>query len=115
MMFTILFDLDDTLRTNRTDQFLSAYLSSTKYTPSYPTDPVIMVGNDPENDIIPASQVGILPFFYHEDDQSVPSEAAAHGNFDDLEEWFENLPAFNQGFPGQSPISMQFSAQHLLY
>ncbi|MEN6408275.1 MAG: HAD family hydrolase, partial [Anaerolineaceae bacterium] len=57
----------------------------------YPTDPVIMVGNDPKNDIIPSSQVGILPFFLHKDDLPVPPEAIAHGDFDDLEDWLENL------------------------
>lgn len=57
----------------------------------YPTDPVIMVGNDPRNDIIPSSQVGILPFLLHKDDIPVPTEAVAHGDFDDLEDWLENL------------------------
>jgi FMN phosphatase YigB (HAD superfamily) len=56
----------------------------------WPDEPVLMAGNDPDNDITPAAQAGFATFWLNGDkfqDTSDASRTSLSGNLADLEEW----------------------------
>jgi FMN phosphatase YigB (HAD superfamily) len=56
----------------------------------WPSGPVVMVGNDPDNDITPARQIGLFTYLINEGERS---GGAAHGtgSFADVLPWIDQL------------------------
>ena len=57
----------------------------------WPEGPVLMVGNDPERDLIPAHQLGLKTFFVDGDSASGPGFEAGRGKLADLRPWLESI------------------------
>jgi FMN phosphatase YigB (HAD superfamily) len=62
----------------------------------WPEGPVIMVGNDPEADIIPARKLGLPAYYTPEPDSPFPPlnpDIAPSGRLSDLFDWIDSQPA----------------------
>ena len=57
----------------------------------WPEGPVLMVGNDPERDLIPAQRLGLKTFFVDGDSSSSPGFEAGRGKLADLRPWLESI------------------------
>jgi FMN phosphatase YigB (HAD superfamily) len=55
----------------------------------WPEGPVVMVGNDPEMDLLPARKAG-LPVFWVQEEQGNGLAEVAQGSFADLRSWLES-------------------------
>lgn len=56
----------------------------------WPEGPVLMVGNDAERDLIPASRLGLKTYFIDGDPASSPGLEAGRGKLADLRPWLES-------------------------
>jgi FMN phosphatase YigB (HAD superfamily) len=73
----------------------------------WPDEPVVMVGNEWEMDILPAEQLGIPTFFIREtplDYSSAINPLSSSGPIRDLLDWINNLQIDNQTFDGNNPF-----------
>jgi FMN phosphatase YigB (HAD superfamily) len=67
----------------------------------WPEGPVLMVGNDPVRDLIPAHRLGLKTFFVDGDSESRPGFETGRGTLADLRPWLESInlstlePSFN--------------------
>jgi FMN phosphatase YigB (HAD superfamily) len=57
----------------------------------WPEGPVLMVGNDPERDLVPARRLGLGTFFVDGDSASRPGIATGGGRLADLRPWLESV------------------------
>ena len=73
----------------------------------WPEGPVLMVGNDPERDLIPAHRLGIKTFFVDGQAGSGPGFETGRGRLADLRPWLEsiNLATLEPSF--KSPEGVQ--------
>jgi FMN phosphatase YigB (HAD superfamily) len=53
--------------------------------------PVLMVGNDPNRDLIPANKLGLKTYFIDGDSGSSPGVEAGRGSLADLRPWLESI------------------------
>jgi FMN phosphatase YigB (HAD superfamily) len=69
----------------------------------WPEGPVVMVGNDPARDLLPAHRLGLKTFFVDGESQSSPGFETGRGELADLRPWLEsiNLSTLEPSF--QSP------------
>lgn len=57
----------------------------------WPDGPVLMVGNDPARDLLPAHQLGLKTFFVDGESSSGPGFEAGRGRLADLRPWLESI------------------------
>jgi FMN phosphatase YigB (HAD superfamily) len=57
----------------------------------WPEGPVLMVGNDPERDLMPAHRLGLRTFFVDGESGSSPGFEAGRGRLADLRPWLESI------------------------
>ena len=57
----------------------------------WPEGPVLMVGNDPERDLLPAHRLGLKTFFVDGEAASSPGFEAGRGTLADLRPWLESV------------------------
>jgi FMN phosphatase YigB (HAD superfamily) len=57
----------------------------------WPEGPVLMVGNDPVRDLIPAHRLGLKTFFVDGESDSSPGFEAGRGKLADLRPWLESI------------------------
>jgi FMN phosphatase YigB (HAD superfamily) len=57
----------------------------------WPDGPVVMVGNDPQNDILPARVLGLATFWVNPDIQELSSPVQAAGRLQDILPWIDRL------------------------
>jgi FMN phosphatase YigB (HAD superfamily) len=57
----------------------------------WPEGPVVMVGNDPARDLLPAHQLGLKTFFVDGQSESSPGFETARGELADLRPWLESI------------------------
>jgi FMN phosphatase YigB (HAD superfamily) len=57
----------------------------------WPEGPVLMVGNEPERDLIPAHRLGLKTFFIDGEPDSSPGFEAGRGTLADLRPWLESV------------------------
>ena len=57
----------------------------------WPEGPVLMVGNDPERDLIPAHRLGLKTFLVDGESDSGPGFALGRGKLADLRPWLESI------------------------
>ncbi|HCE18145.1 MAG TPA: hypothetical protein DEQ80_09830 [Anaerolinea thermolimosa] len=68
----------------------------------WPQDPVVMIGNSLEEDILPAAVIGIPTFWLDETDATLPSTVvpgSAKGNLAQAERWFSRMPQHHDPCP----------------
>ncbi len=56
----------------------------------WPEGPVLMVGNDPERDLVPAHRLGLKTYFVEGDSGASPGIEAGGGKLSDLRPWLES-------------------------
>jgi FMN phosphatase YigB (HAD superfamily) len=57
----------------------------------WPEGPVVMVGNDPARDLLPAHQLGLKTFFVDGQSESSPGFETTRGELADLRPWLESI------------------------
>lgn len=57
----------------------------------WPEGPILMVGNDPDRDLIPAHRLGLKTFFVDGESTPSPKIEAGRGNLADLRPWLESI------------------------
>ena len=57
----------------------------------WPEGPILMVGNDPARDLLPAHRLGLKTFFIDGDSASSPGFEAGRGKLADLRPWLESI------------------------
>lgn len=72
----------------------------------WPEGPVLMVGNDPARDLLPAHRLGIGTFFVDGDSGSTPGFEAGRGKLADLRPWLEstNLSTLEPSFKSRDAV-----------
>jgi FMN phosphatase YigB (HAD superfamily) len=72
----------------------------------WPEGPVVMMGNDPARDLIPAHQLGLKTFFIDGDSGSSPGFEAGRGKLADLRPWLEstNLSTLEPSFHSRDAV-----------
>jgi FMN phosphatase YigB (HAD superfamily) len=72
----------------------------------WPEGPVLMVGNEPERDLIPAHRLGLKTFFIDGESDSSPGFEAGCGKLADLRPWLEsvNLSTLEPAFKSREAV-----------
>lgn len=72
----------------------------------WPEGPVLMVGNDPERDLIPAHRLGLKTFFVDGEAGASPGFEAGRGTLADVRPWLESihLPTLEPSFKSRDAI-----------
>lgn len=72
----------------------------------WPEGPVLMVGNDPDRDLIPAHRLGLKTFFVDGDSESSPGFETGRGTLGDLRPWLEsiNLSTLEPSFKSREAV-----------
>jgi FMN phosphatase YigB (HAD superfamily) len=72
----------------------------------WPEGPVLMVGNDPARDLIPAHQLGLKTFFVDGESDSSPGLEAGRGKLADVRPWLEsiNLSSLEPSFKSRDAV-----------
>ena len=72
----------------------------------WPDEPVLMVGNDVQRDLIPANRLGIKTYFIGGESASSPGLETGRGKLADLRPWLEsvNLSALEPSFKSREAI-----------
>jgi FMN phosphatase YigB (HAD superfamily) len=72
----------------------------------WPEGPILMVGNDPARDLLPAHRLGLKTFFVDGESDSSPGFEAARGTLADLRPWLKstNLSALEPSFHSRDAI-----------
>ena len=84
------FELVSSFETFHFTKSHSAYFAEVLGQLGWPTEPVLMVGNDVERDLKPAQSLGLKTYHVHEESASESGpEAAGNGKLSDLRSWLE--------------------------
>jgi len=72
----------------------------------WPEGPIVMVGNDPARDLIPAHRLGLKTFFIDGESGSSSGFEAGHGELADLRPWLEstNLSTLEPSFHSRDAV-----------
>lgn len=72
----------------------------------WPEGAVLMVGNDPARDLLPAHRLGLKTYFIDGEASSSPGIEAGHGNLADLRPWLEsiNLSTLEPSFKSRDAV-----------
>jgi FMN phosphatase YigB (HAD superfamily) len=82
----------------------------------WPEGPVLMVGNDPERDLVPARRLGLGTFFVDGDSASRPGIATGGGRLADLRPWLESvdLHSLEPSFRSRDAVAIMISTPAVL-
>lgn len=70
----------------------SAYYAEVLGRLGWPEGAILMVGNDPARDLLPAHRLGLKTFFVDGESGSSPGFETARGNLAELRPWLESIP-----------------------
>ena len=72
----------------------------------WPEGPVLMVGNEPARDLLPAHRLGLKTYFIDGEESSSPGIEAGRGNLADLRPWLEsiNLSTLEPSFKSRDAV-----------
>lgn len=84
----------------------SAYYAEVLGRLGWPEGPILMVGNDPARDLMPAHQLGLKTFFIDGESASSPGFEAGRGKLADLRSWLEsvNVSALEPSFKSREAV-----------